>query len=172
MSRAMNAWADALLQAMLTALESLPPAAVVAVVAMVPVLELRAAIPLGIGLGLEPLTTLAAALIGNLLPIPFLLALLEPAARRLHRHRRLRRLADWMYARTAARSEPVRRYGWWGLTVFVATPLPLTGAWSAAMIAALMGFTVRSALSAIALGLAAAGLVVTGISVLGWSLLR
>lgn len=168
----MNAWTDALLQAMLTALHNLPPQAVVMAVAAIPVLELRAAVPLGVGLGLDPLTTLAAACIGNLLPIPFVLGLLEPVARGLRRHSRLRRLADWMYARTEARGESVRRYGWWGLVLLVAIPLPMTGAWTAAMVAALAGMNPRSGMAAIALGVGLAGLVVTVITMLGWSLLR
>lgn len=168
----MNTWTDALLEALVEALRSLPPEAVVAAVAAVPIFELRAAVPLGIGLGLDPLTALAASYVGNLLPVPFLLVLLEPVARRLRRHRRLRRLADWMYARSAAGGDSVRRYGWWGLVLFVAVPLPTTGAWTGAMIASLLGFRRRAALAAIALGVGLAGLVVTMVSVLGWNLLR
>lgn len=163
----MSRWKDAILDAA----AALPPELAVVVVAALPVFELRGAVPLGMALGLDPARALLVAWIGNMIPIPFLLVLLDPVSRRLRRRVRLQRVIDWTYARTEAKSGSIRRYGWWGLVLFVAVPLPGTGAWTGALAASLLGYRTRSALVAIALGVALAGLVVTAVSVLGWNVL-
>lgn len=149
------------------AVDALPPELAVLVVAMLPVLELRGAIPLGIALGLPPIEAFFIALLGNLLPLPVLLVAIDPATRWLRRIAGMQRLIEWTYRRSQAKSGSVRRLGWWGLAFFVAIPLPTTGAWTGALIASILGYRPRSALTAIGLGAVVAGLVVTGLSVLG-----
>ena len=128
--------------------------------AMIPVLELRGAIPIGVAQGLEPWTACTAAVVGNMLPIPFLILL-------------TRRVFDWLRAtpllgprivqlehRAHLKGRLVRKYRLLGLTLFVAIPLPGTGAWTGALVSALLGLRMKFALPAIAEGVAAAGVIV------------
>ncbi|MGE5584351.1 MAG: COG2426 family protein [Bacillota bacterium] len=132
--------------------------------AMVPVVELRGAIPLGISLGMRPVEACTVAVLGNMVPVVPVMLFLRYAAGWLRRFPSVRKVSDWFFARTAARSRLVQRYGPIGLVVFVAVPLPSTGAWTAAVAAFLFGIDIRKAFAAIALGTAIAGVIVTCLS--------
>lgn len=142
-------------------LGGLPPEGAVFVVAALPIVELRAAIPLGVALGMDPWEAMFIALPGNLLPIPFILLGLEPVTRFLRRRLGMQRAIDWIYRRTRARSGTVRRYGWWGLMLLVALPLPGTGAWTGAAVASFLGYRFRPAMLALSAGTVLAALIVT-----------
>ncbi len=134
----------------------------VAFVSMLPVVELRGAIPLGLGLGLSPLAALAAALMGNLLVVPLLLWLVPGVVAWLERLSWFKRWWDRLEARVRLRSEDtVQRFGALGLLLFVAVPLPGSGAWTGALIAVVLGLKKRYAGPAIALGVLIAGILVT-----------
>ncbi len=145
-------------------ISSLPPAVHVLVVAALPIVELRGAIPLGVALGLEPLEALALALVGNLAPIPVLYFVLLPLVRYLKRSRLFRGFVEKYVASSEKRSERIRRVGLPGLILFVAVPLPGTGAWSGCLIALLLGYSLGRTMLALALGTLGAGLVVTALS--------
>jgi uncharacterized membrane protein len=148
----------------------LAPALVVFVVAALPVVELRGAIPLGINvLDLPFLTVFALAVVGNMLPVPFILKLIDWLAVFLSRFPFFKRLFDWLFTRTRARSDIVQRYGGWGLALFVAIPLPMTGAWTGALAAVLLGIPFREAVLFIFIGVFAAGTIVTTLALMGWS---
>lgn len=134
----------------------------VAFVAMLPVVELRGAIPLGMGLGLSPLAALAAALLGNLVVVPILLWLVPGVVGWLERFPGFKRWWDRLEARVRLKSEEtVQRFGALGLMLFVAVPLPGSGAWTGALIAVVLGLKKRYAGPAIALGVLLAGVLVT-----------
>ena len=134
----------------------------VAFVSMLPVVELRGAIPLGLGLGLSPLASLSAALLGNLLIVPLLLWLMPAAVAGLERFPAFKRWWDRLEARVRLKSEDtVQRFGALGLLLFVAVPLPGSGAWTGALIAVVLGLKKRFAGPAIALGVLLAGVLVT-----------
>lgn len=132
--------------------------------AMYPVVECRGAIPVGILAGVDPLTVFLLSFIGNLLPIPFLLLFMGRLegwimgfgegniARRLF-IRYVKRI------RESARSK-IDRYGFWGLILFVALPLPLTGAWTASLVASLFGIPGGRAILSIAAGVFVACVIV------------
>jgi uncharacterized membrane protein len=102
------------------------------------------------------------ALAGNLIPVPFILWLLEPVSNFLRRWSIFDRFFDWLFERTRRRAaESVKRYKALGLTLFVAIPLPVTGAWTGSLAAFLFGIPKRLAIPAIALGVAIAGILVT-----------
>jgi len=147
-------------------LGTLPAWCHVLTVAAVPVVELRGAIPLGVHLGLRPLEAMGLALLGNLAPIPVLYYILLPAFRYLRRTRLFRRAVGGYLAHSEKRAAAVKKYGLWGLALFVAVPLPGTGAWTGCLIALLLGYSLRSALAALALGTLGAGLAVTALTVL------
>jgi len=102
------------------------------------------------------------AVAGNLIPVPFILWLLEPVSRFLRRWKPFDRFFSWLFERTRRRAgDKIRRYRTLGLTLFVAIPLPVTGAWTGSLAAFLFGIPKRRAIPAIALGVAIAGALVT-----------
>ena len=141
-----------------------------------PVVELRGAIPLGVALGLPPWESFLLALLGNLLVAPVALLLLPWAVEAATRVPVLRRAWEALEARVRLKGEEqVQRLGALGLFLFVAVPLPGTGAWSGSVLAVVLGLKRRYALLAISLGVVAAGLLtllLTGGAVAGLNYLR
>ena len=140
----------------------LSPHIVTFVVAMLPISELRGALPYALTLGKLPLAqAFPIAVLGNMLPIPFLMYLLGPGTRLVSRVAPGKRFVDWLFARTRARSEKVRRYQTLGLILFVAIPLPVTGAWTGTIAAYLCGLKKAPSFLAITCGVCIAGIVVS-----------
>jgi len=131
-----------------------PPWLAVFVVAMIPVLEMRASIPLGyffLDMGLVPV--LMWSFVGNLVPIPLVLQGLPVAERWARRWQPLRRGLDWFFGITRRRhSKKVERAEEVGLALFVALPLPGAGTWSGALAAHVLGLPLRSSLLSIFAG--------------------
>lgn len=131
---------------------------------MVPVLELRAAIPYGVANGLSPLAALGTAVLGNLVPAPLIILFIRRIFSWLKTKNRVRRLIERLEQRAARKSELVQKYAWLGLCLLVAIPLPGTGAWTGALVAALMNMRLKRAMPAICLGVVIAGFIMTGLS--------
>ncbi|RQW79343.1 MAG: ligand-binding protein SH3 [Methanothrix sp.] len=133
------------------------------IVAALPISEVRGAIPLAIGVyGFSPLQAYLLSVFGNLLPIIPLLLFLGPVSDFLRRFSISDRFFSWLFART--RSKYIKDHENFGLTalaIFVAVPLPMTGAWTGCVIAFLLGFRFWPAFAAIAAGVLIAGVVVT-----------
>lgn len=130
-------------------------------ISMVPVLELRGAIPIGVAGGLPPLAAMLIAIAGNLAPVPFLLVFTRRVFNWLKTKGRIRRLVERLEQRAAKKSQLVMDYAWLGLCILVAIPLPGTGAWTGALVAAVMNMRHKRAMPAIALGVVIAGFIVT-----------
>ena len=122
-------------------------------ISLLPVVELRGGIPYGISQGLDPWLAFAASALGNMLPVPFLLLFVRKI--------RLGRLAVSLERRADRKSSRVRKSELVGLCILVAIPLPGTGAWTGALVAALMEMRLKRALPAIYAGVLIAGLLVT-----------
>lgn len=135
----------------------------VLLLAALPVSELRGAIPVAISLyHFDPLTAYVVSVLGNVLPVPFLLGLLGPVTSLLGRSAPLNRFLVWLFARTRRRhSELIARVGAAALVLFVAIPLPATGAWTGALVAHLFGIPFRYAFPLIVVGVGIAGVIVT-----------
>ena len=151
---------------MLEFIAGLPPALHVLVVAAIPVIELRGAIPLGVHLGLPPLEAMALAVVGNLAPIPLVYYLLLPAVSYLKGTRLFRRLVTSYVARSERESKRIKRYGLPGLVLFVSIPLPVTGVWTGCLIALLLGYSPARTMLALTLGAVVAGSIVTALALL------
>lgn len=137
--------------------------------AATPIGELRAAIPVAIkDLDLSWPLAFIVAYGGNLLPVPFILLLLDPASRLVSRVGIFRRILEWIFDRSRRRGGIVEKYGTIGLVLFVAIPLPVTGAWTGSIVAFLLGMEFKRAFPAIALGVFIAGVIVTTLTLLGW----
>ena len=130
-------------------------------IAMVPVLELRGAIPAGIAAGLPPAAAAAAAILGNLVPIPFLILLLRRIFGWLRKSSWVGPKIDWLERRAHLKGRIVKKYRTIGLIILVAIPLPGTGAWTGALVAARLDIRMRHALPAIFRGVVIAGAIVT-----------
>ncbi len=140
----------------------MPPELSVIITAALPVSELRGAIPVGIwGYDMPVLKTYLLAVLGNMIPVIPLLLFLEPVSQKLSRFRIAKRFFEWLYGRTRKRAEKVQKYEAIGLSLFVAIPLPITGAWTGCVAASLFGIRLRYALPAIIFGVLLAGVIVT-----------
>ncbi len=152
-------------------LDALPRTWIVVIIAAMPILELRGAIPIGVLLGLPVWETFLLAMAGNLIPIPFLLFLLGPVRRMANRWPLVGPLLRWVEARALARRGHLDRYGFWGLITFVGIPLPVTGAWTGAILAVLLELPPWRSLLAIVLGVLMAGCIIGTLSAAGlWAL--
>ena len=143
--------------------------------AMTPIGELRASIPLGIGVyNLAPPLVFVLSIVGNMLPVPFLIWGLRAVGPRVERmDNALGRLLRWRTATIEQRWGPrVRRYGLGAIVLIVAIPLPLTGAWTGSAAVWALDVPVSRGLLAIALGVVIAGVVVTALTVGGIELFR
>lgn len=129
-------------------------------VAMVPVVELRGAIPFGVSLGLSAQDAFFASLIGNMIPIPFIVLFIRRIFAWLHTHRRWGPVIDRLEKRAHVKGRLVQKYRLWGLLIFVAIPMPGTGAWTGALIAGVLEMRLRDSLIAIFLGVLLAGVIV------------
>ena len=121
--------------------------------AMIPVLELRAAIPVGVAAGLSPLAACAAAIAGNLVPVPFIMLLIRRVFDWLRDTAFFGPKIDWLERRAHLKGRVVRKYRLPGVIILVGIPLPGTGAWTGALVAALLDIRMRNALPAIVAGL-------------------
>ena len=130
-------------------------------VSMVPVLELRGAIPMGVAGGLSPLAAMIIAVIGNMVPIPFLILFTRRIFNWLKTKGKIRILVEKLENRAEEKSEVVKKYAGIGLCILVAIPLPGTGAWTGALVAALMDLRLKRALPVITLGVLIAGFIIT-----------
>ena len=131
--------------------------------AMVPVIELRGAIPYGAGLaGLPIWQATLLAVLGNLLPVPFLVIFTRDIFAWLRKKSpKLNSLVERMEQRADRKKDVVLKYEFWGLMILVAIPLPGTGAWTGALVAAMMDMQLKRAFPAIALGVVIAAFIVT-----------
>ena len=141
----------------------------VLLMAMVPVVELRGAIPFGAVMGLSPLTAYICAVIGNCLPVPLIILLARPFVRYLKTTKLLGWFAHWMEKKTEKNRDRIMKRSALGLFLFVAIPLPGTGAWTGAICAALLDMRFRFALPSILAGvLAAGGIMSFGTEIVKW----
>ena len=144
----------------------------VMVTAALPVSELRGAIPLGVvKFGLPVFKTYVLAVIGNLIPVIPLLIFLEPVSQKLRRFKLWDRFFEWLCRRTRKRAEIVEKYEAIGLALFVAIPLPVTGAWTGSVAGLLFRIKFKYAFPAIICGVLIAGVVVTTLTLGGKHLL-
>ena len=133
-------------------------------VSLVPIIELRGAIPLGIGIGLNWLWVYIISVIGNMLPIPFVILLIRPLIDWLLHSKALHKVGEWLDNRTKEKSLKINKFKKIGLLLFVAVPLPGTGAYTGAMIAGILNMRLKDAIPAIFAGVIIAGAIMLAIS--------
>ncbi len=160
-----------MIEHIINALKDLPKEAIVTILAALPISELRGAIPAAIAFGFNPLKAYCIAFIGNSLPVIPLLLLLEPVSNTLRKFPPWRRFFDWLFERTKRKATLVEKFEALGLILFVAIPLPITGAWTGCVAATLFKIRFRYAFPAIMVGVAIAGVIVIVLTLAGKSVL-
>lgn len=131
-------------------------------VAMVPVVELRGAIPFGVVRGLNLWTAIIASVLGNLVPVPFIILFIRKIFAWMCAHMpKLDGLVTRMEKKAEKNRAAVEKYAFWGLAILVAIPLPGTGAWTGALVAAMMEMRLKRAFPAIVIGVVIAGVIVS-----------
>jgi len=136
--------------------------AITFVVSMMPIFELRGAIPLAVlHFKMPVVTAYVISWVGNLVPVLPIIYFLEPIRKALSHIKIINKFFIWFYARTYKKSKKAMQYGAIGLTLFVAIPLPVTGAWTGSVAAILFDIKPRYAFPAIILGVTIAGIIVT-----------
>ena len=129
---------------------------------MIPVVELRGGIPFGVTLGLPVWAAFIAAVIGNLIPVPFIIVYIRRIFQWMReRIPRLNRLVDALERKAHLKGRRVSKYKYLGLAIFVAIPLPGTGAWTGSLAAAFLDMPLRKALPSVIAGVVTAGLAIS-----------
>ena len=132
---------------------------------MAPVVELRGGLPYGIAQDLPYPVALVAAVLGNMVPVPFIIVYIRRVFNALRKSsRRLRHLVERLEQRARLKSHVVNKYRYFGLFVLVAIPLPGTGAWTGALVAAFLNMRLKSAVPAIFLGVCFAAAIMTALT--------
>ncbi len=131
-------------------------------ISMVPVLELRGAIPIAVANGLNFWVAIIVSVIGNLVPVPFIILFIRKIFALMRKwSSKLDGLVTRLEQRAAKKSDVVQKYAFWGLFILVAIPLPGTGAWTGALVAAMLDMRLKRAMPSIVLGVIGAAVIVT-----------
>lgn len=131
-------------------------------ISMVPVIELRGAIPVAVSNGLNYWVAIVVSVLGNLVPVPFIILFIRKIFAFMRKHStKLDSLVTRLEKRAEKKSDVVMKYAFWGLFILVAIPLPGTGAWTGALVAAMLDMRLKTAFPAIALGVVGAAIIVT-----------
>ena len=142
---------------------------IVVIISALPVVELRGALPVAINLFNMPwYWAFCLAVIGNMLPVSILLLFFESLAKIVSKVEIGRRLVNWVFEHTRRHEKMIQKYEWLGLMLFVAIPLPMTGAWTGSIIAFILGMRFTYAFLSILCGVIIAGAIVTSLCLLGW----
>ncbi len=148
-------------------LNGLPEDYLIVLIGALPIAELRGAIPLALSLGMPLAKAFWLSVIGNSIIVAPALFLFEPLTGYLRKFKIWSRFFDWVFERTKKNSGVVQKYEALGLALFVAIPLPVTGAWSGVIAASLFKIRFRYAFLGIISGIICAGLIVSALCVLG-----
>ncbi len=133
-------------------------------VSMLPVLELRGGLIAAKLMDIEFFRAFLICFIGNMLPIPFILVFIRKIFNLLKKNSKIEEFIERFEARSLRKAEKVVKYRLWGLFLFVAIPLPGTGAWTGALVADLLDIRIKHSLPVIALGVLVAGIIVSCLS--------
>ena len=140
------------------------PEGAVFIISMIPILELRGGLLAASLLKISAAKALPICIVGNIIPIPFILLFIKKIFRWMRRFAPLEKVVEYFEAKAANKSDRVTKYKKFGLCLFVAIPLPGTGAWMGALIAAILDMKLKDSFPVILLGIIIASVLVTGIT--------
>lgn len=140
-------------------------------VAMLPIVELRGALPIALGLDIDWGVAIILSIIGNMIPIPFLMLFFGKVEKFLRRWKIFEMFFNRLFKSTRKKGErKIQAWGDIGLILFVAIPLPVTGAWTGTLVAYLLKLEKKKAFLSIFVGVIIAGLIMTAVSLVNWIL--
>lgn len=137
---------------------------IVFIISMVPILELRGGLLAASVLNIDIVRALWICIIGNIIPVPFILLLITPIFNWLKKTRTFRPMVEKLENKAMGKSEQIEKYEFWGLVLFVGIPLPGTGAWTGSLIASLLGIRFKKAFPAVLVGIALASVIMSIVS--------
>lgn len=155
---------DSLINWFTNTLSFMPKELIVFVISMMPILELRGGLIAASLLGIGVFEAIIICVIGNIIPIPFILFFITPIFTWMKKTKLFRPMVEKLEAKSMAKSDKIQKYEFWGLALFVGIPLPGTGAWTGALIAALLGIKTKKASLSIFTGIIIATIIMTIIS--------
>lgn len=155
---------DAIIQGLVDFFSNvIPDWLTVFVISLCPVLELRGGLIAAKLLHMDLIRAFAVCYIGNMIPIPFILLFIRQIFKWMRKSKHLGKLIDRLEAKADKHRDKIEKYGVWGLLLLVAIPLPGTGGWTGALVAAVMDLRIRRAFPVIAIGVLIAGIIVGSI---------
>ena len=146
--------------------DKIPPELIIFFISMLPILELRGGLIAAKLLGVEFVRAFIICYIGNIIPVPFILLFIRKIFQFLRDKKGFSKIIEKLEIRSMRKSEKVKRWRDWGLLAFVAIPLPGTGGWTGALIAALMDIRIKKSFPIIAIGILIAGIIMSVIAYL------
>lgn len=155
---------DSLITWFTSTLDFMPKELIAFIISMVPILELRGGLIAASLLGIGVVKAMFLCVLGNIVPIPFILFFITPIFNWMKKTKLFRPMVEKLEEKSMAKSDQIKKYEFWGLALFVGIPLPGTGAWTGALIASLLGIKTKKASLAIFTGLIIATVIMTIIS--------
>ncbi len=137
---------------------------VIFIISMIPILELRGGLVAASLLNVSITTAIPICIVGNIIPIPFILLFIKQIFKWLKKIKLFRGMIERLEARAMGKSEAIKKYEFWGLVLFVGIPLPGTGAWTGSLIAALLDIDFKKAILAELLGIIIATVIMSVVS--------
>ncbi len=134
------------------------------IISLMPILELRGGLLAASLLGLDPVSSYIIAVIGNIIPIPFILWFMGAILKWMKKRKRLKKVANWIDKKVEKNKEKIERFGFWGLVLFVGIPLPGTGAWTGCLVASVLEMDKKKSFIAAMIGVFMASLIMMIIS--------
>ncbi len=137
---------------------------VVFIISLMPILELRGGLIAAALLDLNPITSYIVSIIGNILPVPFILWFINSILEWMRKSKKLSKIAKWLDSKVEKNKESIEKYGFWGLVLFVGIPLPGTGAWTGCLVAAVLEMDRKKSFLAAAIGIVIASIIMMVLS--------
>lgn len=145
-------------------LSFMPKEIIVLIISMVPILELRGGLVAAALMGIDMFKAIGFCIVGNIIPIPFILLFITPIFAWMKKTKLFKGIVEKLESKSMNKSDKIQKYEFWGLAIFVGIPLPGTGAWTGALIAALLGIKLKKAFGAIVIGIIMATIIMCTIS--------
>ena len=137
---------------------------IVFIISLMPILELRGGLIAAALLGLNPVESYIIAIIGNIIPVPFILWFINSILNWMRNSKRLKKVAKWLDKKVQKHKGQIEKYGFWGLVLFVGIPLPGTGAWTGCLIASVLEMDRKKSFFAAMIGIFIASIIMMLVS--------
>lgn len=137
---------------------------IVFIISLMPILELRGGLLAASLLGLDPVSSYIIAVLGNIIPIPFILWFMGSILKWMKNRKKLKKIALWLDKKVEKNKDKIEKVGFWGLVIFVGIPLPGTGAWTGCLVASVLEMDKKKSFLAAMIGVIMASIIMMVIS--------